>query len=172
MIDGHRRVDIALGFFVFVSYLSLSVWRGSLCFWDWRKIQFDSFTVTDADQDYAFASKNQGPAGEAIMVAGHPYHDAIATHANSNMRIHVKIPSKRLRGGCAYPDWARGASIRCRIIAGQRTLFESEILSSSHPLEMFDVDIEGQDEVNLLVRSARDDITAAHAVWVAMELRN
>jgi hypothetical protein len=153
----------------FILYLAISLHTDALLFWNWRKLNFRDFELIDYNQGYGVLHKNEDLDGRPIVLKGTIYYSGLATHANSEIRIRIKSSDPTFLGTCGYPDYANGANIVCEIRSQGRTLFTSAPLNGNNREQRFRVPIRPDQELSLVVRSLRPDITAAHAVWVDLK---
>ncbi|NBX69632.1 MAG: hypothetical protein EBR01_11795 [Proteobacteria bacterium] len=139
-------------------------------FWKWRSLNFSDFEIVSHQQGYGVLQKNANLKGEPIVLKGAIRYSGIGTHANSNTRIRIKSNKRFLLGSCGYPDNARGARIKCEIREGGRVLFSSMPMGDDNREVMFMVPVRKNQELELIVVSLKDNINAAHAVWVDMRM--
>lgn len=151
-------------------YIIVSVLAGSYLFWDWRKVRFGPIEVVSSTQGWGALKANQRDDGALIKLDGITYRKGLSTHANSEIKIKLDTPHRYLSGICGYPDDKSPARIRCEVRTSKKLLFESPPLDSSRRAAPFKVDTEGARELTLVVRSLKDSIDFAHAVWVDLEM--
>lgn len=159
----------------FVAALILAIafyWyhNDTLNIWAKVSINFADFSVQSVHQGWGELKKNRTVTNVPIIVQHNYYAEGLGTHADSVIVLHLKKTGKRFRGACAYPDTVRSGKIICSIEIDGHVNFESAVLDSDNPLQDFDVETEGRQEVALKVRSASHDIGAAHAVWIKLNV--
>jgi hypothetical protein len=151
---------------VTVGYVVVSVQSRSFLFWEWRKIRFDSIEVVSSNQGWGVLKKNQRHDGAPIALNGIIYREGLSTHANSEIRIKLDRKNRYFSGTCGYPDDKSQGSITCEVRTATKVLFTSLPLDSSNRVAPFNVDTGGAQELRLVVRTLKDNINYAHAVWV------
>ncbi len=154
----------------FAIYLFISFRTDSLFFWRWRQLNFGDFEIESSQQDWGALQKNHDLNGNPIVVKGVIYHSGLATHANSEIRLKNKSSKAFFKGKCGYPDHVFGAEIQCEVVAGSQVLFQSSPLNNSSREQSFQVPLNGAKEIRLIYRTLKPDITAAHGVWVGLEI--
>lgn len=123
-------------------------------------------------QGWGVLTKDKRPGGEAVVVEGKPVGAAFITHALSHIEATVVDAGTHLSGLCGYPDDKRGAKINCRIsTASGKVLFDSAPLDEQHRAAPFDVVVPADRKLVLEVRSLKDNINFAHAVWANLAVR-
>ena len=164
-----KRLFAFVSAFLLFLYLVISYHTDSLLFWNWRKLNFSDFELIDYHQGYGVLHKNENLDGQPIVLKGSIYYSGLATHADSEIRIRIKSSDPILAGICGYPDTANGANIVCEIKSQGRTLFTSAPLNGNNREQRFRVSIKPGQELSLIIRTLKTDITAAHAVWVDLK---
>jgi hypothetical protein len=153
------------------SYIGMSSWRGSYYFWKWRLINFPSFQIVSAQQEWGVMTTNLGLSGEPLTVNHKTFKSALATHAFSRIRIKFDGDPLSFSGSCGYPDYVSGAGIVCEIVDGNTSLYKSEILNSQSPISPFEIPLNGRREIDLIVRPAQENINGSHAVWLDLSAK-
>jgi 6-pyruvoyl-tetrahydropterin synthase related domain len=148
------------------TYSAISYRTASPFFWNWRNLNFNDFDLISTRQGWGTLHKNEGPDGQPIVVKGAIFYSGLATHANSEIKIHLKSDHSFFSGKCGYPDYAQGAEIQCEIKTPSRTLFQTSPLNNSNREYPFKIFLSGEKDLTLIVRTLKDNINAAHAVWV------
>ncbi len=148
------------------SYIIISQKTDSFLFWNWRQLNFRDFEIINSHQDWGTLHKNEDLNKNPIIVKGTIYHAGLGTHANSEIKIRLKKSPGILSGKCGYPDYANGANIQCQIRTPKEILFASSPLNNQNREQNFRIAYGNERELILSVKTLKNDITAAHAVWV------
>lgn len=141
----------------------------AIFFWNWRKLNFNEFELMDYHQGYGMLHKNENLDGNPIVLKGVIYYSGLTTHADSQIRIKIKADKKALSGICGYPDYVNGAEISCEIKSGDRLLFRSAPLNNANREARFTIPVFKGQEILFLVKTLKENIDAAHAVWVNLK---
>ncbi|MBI3295706.1 MAG: NPCBM/NEW2 domain-containing protein [Deltaproteobacteria bacterium] len=137
-----------------------------------NRYELMDLSVENSRQGYGILQVDKTVEKAPIVVNGVYYPVGLGTHADSRIDVSLTKQGKTLVGQCGYPDSAHGGAIRCHVEANGRELFKSGVLDDDSRLATFEVPIEGVDKLALLVSPAQVGITADHAVWVDMKIRN
>lgn len=157
---------------VLVGYVGAGVLGHSMFFWNWRKIRFDSFEILSSSQGWGVLKRNETAEGSPIRLNGLVYSEGLSTHANSEIQIRLNKPFKYFYGTCGYPDHKSLAKIQCEVRTKNKVLFTSPPLDSSHRAAVFKIETGGEQELKLTIRTLKDNIDYAHAVWVDLRATN
>lgn len=153
-----------------MGYGYISYQTDSLLFWNWRNLNFSDFEIISHQQGYGVLHKNENLNGKPIVLKGAIRYSGLATHANSNTRIRIKSNKRFFAGICGYPDHAHTAKVRCEIRSQGRTFYSSPPLGDDNRESFFMVPVTRGQELELIVNTLKNNITAAHAVWVDLRL--
>lgn len=168
---GRRENRLALmiaAMLMVVAYILMASQLGSWSPFSWTKWNLGPVRVHDFDQRWRSIVLHRADQrdDEGIQIDGQTYGTGIGVYAPSRIEVEVIADGRRLSGRCGLPDEAVHGHILCRVLAGERLLFESGTLSSEHRIVDFSVPIPPGRRLILDVQSATDSLRDADGAWV------
>jgi hypothetical protein len=136
-----------------IVYLSDIPWKSSQNGWG------------PVEKDMSNGESGEGD-GKTITIDGITYNKGLGTHAGSEIVYLLDKKYTRFKAAAGIDDETNyTGSVVFQVSADGEKLFESGVVQGGDkPLEI-DVDINGKDELRLVVTDARDGIACDHADW-------
>ncbi len=110
--------------------------------------------------------------GTPLSIGGKGYKTGLGTHAISRIEISFPANYKTFTGSCGVDDAVENrGSIVCKILDGQKVLFESPVMKGKMKAADFSVPVNALTGLVLIVENGGDDIDSDHADWVNLSLK-
>ena len=137
------------------------------------KTTLGDILVTKVTQEVATPQLNLSINRQQLAIGGQAYETGFGTAADS--RIEVSFPAKYevFSGSCGIDDEVstRGGSVICRILDGEKVLFESPTVKAGTKAADFSVPVKGRTSLALIVNKAGPTNDSDHADWVNLHLK-
>ena len=110
---------------------------------------------------------NKSVEGKQLSIGGQKFDKGVGTHATSVMYIDLQKGSRKFSAYVGVDDEVGGniGSIKFRVYADGKSLWNSGIMKAGEPAKKVSLDIRGIKTLILLVDSAGDGISYDHADW-------
>lgn len=133
--------------------------------------KYGDFRVLAVKESWGTSRYGTSFDGRPLTIGGTVYASGIGTHAHSEILLIFGRDARRLTGGCGVDSEVNGhGSAVCKILAGNETLFESDVARGGAPAVRFDIDVRGYSAVTLLASPHSDGIDGDHVDWVDLAL--
>lgn len=123
-------------------------------------------------QSYGALQIDRAIEGGKITIAGIPYENGYGSHATSEIPVPVPPNTKMFSGKVGVDDAAGEGkgSVIFRILAGERILWESPVMKSGDPAQMFEILISSNHHRLLYLQADEiDNHDYDHANWVDLK---
>jgi alpha-galactosidase len=111
--------------------------------------------------------KDKSIQEQPLRIGGRQFEKGVGTHANSVLHVDLKGSCRRFSAYVGVDDEVQGniGSVRFRIYADGKLLFNSGIVKAGEAPRQVDVDLTGRKTMILIADSAGDNISYDHANW-------
>lgn len=131
-----------------------------------RIIRLSSLDLEKMTSGWGTPQKDRAVQGKPLRIAGVQFDHGVGTHANSVMHIDLKRSCRRFSAQVGVDDEVtKPGSVRFRIHADDKLLFDSGIMKSGDAPKPVDVDLTGCKTMILIVDSADGNMDYDHANW-------
>ncbi len=126
-----------------------------------------SLDISKVDQDWGEPQVDQSVERHPLSVGGKKFEHGLGTHAESTFSIDLKGDAQRFTAYVGVDDEVGESqgSVEFRVLADNRELWKSGIMTSGQMPKMVDVNLKGFKKLLLLVNDAGDGISYDHADW-------
>jgi hypothetical protein len=152
---------------VLLGYIGVSVAVGTFVPGRWFTVRIDGAYVVSATQSWGSLQKNRGVVQSTLRIGNVERKNGFGTHATSRIELGLEGSYSRVSGVCGLDDDTGAAgSVRCRIEAQGKTLFQSEVMTGKGTrFAPFSVPLEGATKLSLIVDDGGDGMNTDHAGW-------
>ncbi len=125
------------------------------------------FSIVSSRQGWGILRIHKSVDNNPLRVSGQECSSGLGTHADSEIIIRPKKGASRLKGICGLDDEKSAifGSIECKIMQNDDLLFSSALLKGENRSESFDIGIDSEEDIKLIVNNGNDGKTSDHADW-------
>jgi len=151
-------------------YLFFAIYLNSFDPADWSYPFKESMRIIPIEQRENGIKIDQTVSKKPIIIQKATYSSGIGLITPSQLKLKLSKKASKLSGKCGLPDNAKGSEISCLVRTGAHPIFTSQKINSNHPIEFFNVTLEGTEIVFLEIRSLKPEQRSVEAVWVDLKL--
>jgi hypothetical protein len=117
-------------------------------------------------QDWGEPQVNRSILKQPLTIRGKKFERGVGTHAASSYRLNLDGGTQRFEASVGLDDSANGkGSVVFRIVADEKTVFDSGVLRFKTPEKRVSVDLQGVKSLLLIVTDAGDGLEFDHCDW-------
>lgn len=129
-------------------------------------VWLDTLELSGITQGWGAAQTNRSMREQPLSIGGRRFERGVGTHAISTTRLELAGGSERFQAYVGVDDNANGpASVSFKIVADNRTVWQSGVMKPGDAAREVDVDLRGVQTLLLLVGDGGDGIGYDHADW-------
>lgn len=130
-------------------------------------VWLDSLELSRMSSGWGRTQANQAVTKRPLSIAGQRYERGVGTHAPSTAYVELDGKGIRFQAACGVDDGAGPGkgSVRFRVLADGRKVYESPLLRAGMPAEKIDLDVRGVRLLILKVLDGGDGHDFDHADW-------
>jgi len=131
-----------------------------------RTVRLSSLNLEKMTSGWGTPQKDKSVQEKPLCIAGAEFDHGVGTHANSVMHVNLKRACRRFSAQVGVDDEVTNSgSVRFRIYADGKLLFNSGIMKTGDAPKPVDVDLTGCKTMILIVDSGGDNTSYDHANW-------
>jgi alpha-galactosidase len=132
-----------------------------------RTVWLSSLNLEKMTSGWGTPQKDKSIQKQPLRIGGRQFENGVGTHANSVLHVDLKGSCRRFSAYVGVDDEVEGniGSVRFRIYADDKLLFNSNIIKAGEAPQQVDVDLTGRKNMILIADSAGDNISYDHANW-------
>jgi len=132
-----------------------------------RTVWLSSLNLEKMTSGWGTPQKDKSIQSKPLRIGGLQFDKGVGTHANSVMHVDLKGSCRRFSAYVGVDDEVNGkiGSVRFRIYADDKRLFDSGIVKAGQAPKKVDVNLTGCKTLKLVVDSAGDNTSYDHADW-------
>lgn len=131
-----------------------------------EKVALSDLNLRLMTTGYGSAKANRSTDNNPLTIRGEVYKNGVGTHAESRMNLLLEGRGKRFTAIVGVDDEVSpNASVVFKVIADDKTVFESRIMRKGDKPQKVNVNLKGVNKLVLEVTDAGDGISNDHANW-------
>ncbi|MGA2622188.1 MAG: NPCBM/NEW2 domain-containing protein, partial [Thermoguttaceae bacterium] len=131
----------------------------------------DTLTPVSQQQDCGVLQRSLSVDGKPLRIGGKTYARGLGTHANSQVHYALDNRYRRFEADAGVDDEKDGGgTVVFQVLADGRKVFDSGVMRGKQPAKKVLIDLDGVEELLLIVTDAGDGINSDHADWANARL--
>jgi alpha-galactosidase len=132
-----------------------------------RTVWLSSLNLEKMTSGWGTPQKDKSVQSKPLRIGGLQFENGVGTHANSVMHVDLKGSCRRFSAYIGVDDEVEGrtGSVRFRIYADGKRLYDSGVIKAGEKAKNVDVNLTGCKIMKLVVDAAGDNTSHDHANW-------